>query len=261
LIICISCCTFPAQISAENIPEEALELKEEGDKAVMRGDMEGAVRFYDKALKIYQDFPEVLYFLGLTYDLDFEDLVNAIYYYRRYLEVAPDGEQAPEVLSRLKDAEKRHEERKKELGLFEEPLKAKSPAEPESEEVPSKATSSPPVAPTIPEPVQEPSLPSKVTSSLETGNLITLQMEERILKYELKLRVWEREGFVDRFNELARKRVSPLKGDIAGQREALRLERKKVTDFINYQDEAVQMFFEKAVFIGIFNMGIELPLS
>ncbi len=46
----------------------------------MRGDMEEAVRFYDKALRIYPDFPR-FYFLGLTYDLDFEDLVNAIYYY------------------------------------------------------------------------------------------------------------------------------------------------------------------------------------
>ncbi len=36
------------------------------------------------------------------------------------------------------------------------------------------------------------------------------------------------------------------------------MERKKVTDFINYQDEAIEMFFERAIFIGIFNLGIEL---
>ncbi|MGA1864267.1 MAG: tetratricopeptide repeat protein [bacterium] len=257
LIICVSFWILPPQSQAQVIPEEALELKEEGDRAVMRGDMEEAVRFYDKALRIYPDFPEVLYFLGLTYDLDFEDLVNAIYYYRRYLEVAPNGDQAPEVASRLKDAEIRHEERKRELGLVEEPSKPKPPAKPDSEEMPSKAVSPPPVAPPVPEP-EKTSLPSKVISSLETGNIITLQLEDRILKYELKLRVWEREGFVDRFNELARKRISPLEEDIAGQREALRIERKKTTDFINYQDEAIQMFFEKAVFIGIFNLGIEL---
>lgn len=258
LIICISLWRLPSPSMAQSIPEEALDLKEEGDRAVMRGDMEEAVRFYDKALRIYPDFPEVLYFLGLTYDLDFEDLVNAIYYYQRYLEVAPNGAQASEVLSRLKDAENRHDERKRELGLIEEPLKPESPGKTDLKEGPSEVESPPPVTPTIPDPVQKPSLPSKVTSSLETGNIITLQMEERILKYEIKLRVWEREGFVDRFNELARKRSSPLEEDIAGQREALRMERKKVTDFINYQEEAIEMFFEKAIFIGIFNLGIEL---
>jgi tetratricopeptide (TPR) repeat protein len=258
LVLCISFWTLPSQIPAQTIPEEALELKEEGDRAVMRGDMEEAVRFYDKALRIYPNFPEVLYFLGLTYDLDFEDLVNAIYYYRRYLEVAPNGAQASEVSSRLQDAEKRHEERKRELGLVEEPLTQPPPERPVIEEPPSKVDSPAPVAPIIPEPSQKPSAPSKVISGREMGNIITLQMEERILKYELKLRVWEREGFVDRFNELARKRGSPLEEDIAGQREALRTERKKVTDFINYQDEAIEMFFEKAVFIGIFNLGIEL---
>jgi tetratricopeptide (TPR) repeat protein len=258
LIICISFWILPSSTPAERIPEEALELKEEGDRAVMRGDMEEAVRFYDKALRIYPNFPEVIYFLGLTYDLDFEDLVNAIYYYRRYLEVAPNGAQASEVSSRLQDAEKRHEERKRELGLVEEPPKPALPGKQDLEEPQPKVDSPPPAAPIIPEPVQKPSIPSKVISDRKTDNIITLQMEERILKYELKLRVWEREGFIDRFNELARKRGSPLEEDIAGLREALRMERKKVTDFINYQDEAIEFLFEKAVFIGIFNLGIEL---
>lgn len=258
LILCISFCILPSQILAQNIPEKALELKEEGDRAVMRGDVEEAVRLYDKSLRIYPDFPEVVYFLGLTYDLDFEDLVNAIYYYRRYLEIAPNGAQASEVLSRLQDAEKRHEERKRELGLVEEPSTQPHPKRPVLEEPPYRVGSPTSVAPIIPEPSPKPSTPSKVISGQHTGNIITFQIEERILKYELKLRVWEREGFVDRFNELARKRSSPLEEDVAGQREALRMERRKVTDFINYQEEAIEMLFEKAVFIGIFNLGIEL---
>lgn len=258
LILCISFWTLPSPLLAQSIPEEALELKEEGDRAIMRGDIEEAIRFYDKALGIYPDFPEVIYFLGLTYDMDFEDLVNAIYYYRRYLEIAPNGAQAAEVLKRLKAAETLHEERKRELGFVEEPPTQPPPEEHGLEEPPPKVVSPPPSVPIIPESPQKQPIPSKVSYGQDLGNAITFQMEERILKYELKLRVWEREGFVDRFNELARKRGSPLEEDIAGQREALRMERKKVTDFINYRDEAIEMFFEKAVFIGIFNLGIEL---
>ncbi len=67
-----------------------------------------------------------------------------------------------------------------------------------------------PVTPTIPDPFKN--LNPFKGHFRKTGNIITLQMEERILKYEIKLRVWEREGFVDRFNELARKRSSPLEG-------------------------------------------------
>ncbi|MGA1796595.1 MAG: hypothetical protein ACMUIL_12125, partial [bacterium] len=68
----------PSPAPAQMIPEEALRLKEEGDRAIMRGAMEEAVSFYEQALRIYPDLPDVLYFLGLTYDLDFQDMVNAI---------------------------------------------------------------------------------------------------------------------------------------------------------------------------------------
>jgi len=221
-------------------------LKEQGDRAIMRGATQEAVSFYEKALRIYPDIPDVVYFLGITYDLDLEDLVNAIYYYRRYLEIAPRGTQSAEVSSLLRKAEKRLDERKRQLGLVEEPQPP--PAMVSREEPP------PPQAPT---PSQPPSKRREPTPRKE-GDVVTLQLQESLLKYDLKLRVWEREGFVDRFNELALKRASPLEEDIAGQREALRAERKLVTDFINYQEEAIGILLKRAVLMGITSLGVEL---
>ncbi|MGA1844604.1 MAG: hypothetical protein ACMUIS_08590 [bacterium] len=235
----------PSRVPAQMIPEEALRLKEEGDRAIMRGAMEEAVSFYEQALRIYPDLPDVLYFLGLTYDLDFQDLVNAIYYYRRYLEIAPQGPQSAEVAGLLRKAERRLEERKRQLGLVEEPP---APAQGRREQPPPAQATAP-----SPTPVKPPG-----PSPQRDGDVITIQMQESILKYDLKLRVWEREGFVDRFNELARKRSSPLEEDIAGQRESLRMERKLVTDFINYQEEAIDILLKRAVLRGIVSLGVEL---
>jgi hypothetical protein len=236
----------PARVSAQAIPEEALMLKEQGDRAIMRGATQEAISFYEKALRIYPDIPDVVYFLGITYDLDLEDMVNAIYYYRRYLEIAPRGAQSAEVSSLLMKAEKRLDERKRQLGLVEEA--PPPPAAAGREEPPPPQAPAPPV----------PNSTRRETAPQKGGDVITLQLEESLLKYDLKLRVWEREGFVDRFNELARKRSSPLEEDVAGQREALRAERKLVTDFINYQDEAIGILLKRAVLMGIASLGIEL---
>ena len=249
LTLCLSLSLFPLPSVAQRIPEEALILKEDGDRAMMRGDIEQAVRAYEKALRIYPDLPDVIYFLGLTYDLDFEDLDNAVYYYRRYLELTPQGGQSREVLNRLKKAEKRLEDRKKALGLIEEPPaiepeKRRDAAERPPEKIPSEAITT-----------QAPQAPSPSADRTDT---ITFQMQESILKYDIKLGVWEREGFVKRFNELAQKRISPLEEDIATQRENLRMERARITEFINYQEEAIDILLEIAVLRGISTLGIQL---
>ncbi|MGA1790237.1 MAG: tetratricopeptide repeat protein [bacterium] len=252
LMLNLFCFILPHPIPAQSIPEKALILKEDGDRAIMRGDMEEAVRLYEQALRIHPDFPDAVYFLGLTYDLDFEDPVNAVYYYRRYLELEPNGKESAEVLGLLRKAEKRLEERKRALGFVEEPSGKAAETKGGFVETPPQAQTSPTITSELPE------APIKAIQKDKTDNVITFQMQENILKYDIKLRVWEREGFIDGFNELARKRVSPLEEDIAGQRETLRMERKRVTDFINYQEEAVELLLKKAVFHGISALGIEL---
>lgn len=252
LMLSLFCYMVPCPIPAQSIPEKALILKEDGDRAIMRGDIEEAVRLYEQALRTHPDFPDVVYFLGLTYDLDFEDPVNAVYYYRRYLELEPNGKESAEVLSLLKKAEKRLEERKRALGFEEEPSGKAAETKSGFGEPPPETLTSPTITSELPD------APIKAVRKDKTDNVITFQMQENILKYDIKLRVWEREGFIDSFNELARKRVSPLEEDIAGQRETLRIERKRVTDFINYQEEGIELLLKKAVFQGISVLGIEL---
>ena len=53
IVLFIGFWTLSAQISAQDVPEEALILKEQGDRAIMRNEMEQAVGYYEKALSIY----------------------------------------------------------------------------------------------------------------------------------------------------------------------------------------------------------------
>ena len=59
-----------------------------------------------------------------------------------------------------------------------------------------------------------------------------------ILKYNIKITVWKREGYIKKFNNLALARGSSLTNDIAEAREQLRLKRERLTQFINYPLEA-----------------------
>ncbi len=242
----------PTLLFSQFIPDEAIELKIKGDKA---RDLNETVDFYEKALKIHPDFPEVLYNLGLIYDKDFKDTVNAIYYYRRYLELEPRGTNSSEVLYLLKDAERRLEEKKSELGLTEidkirGTRRIRRVEPPASTEKPK---------PPVPEP-SAPATPSQITISAQKGDdqVITITINKKIHKYSLKLDVWEREGFIEQFNKLGEARYSPLEYDIAGAREALRRDRARVTEFINYTDEGINVLLKEAVLRGIAYWGIEL---
>ncbi|MBN2372379.1 tetratricopeptide repeat protein [bacterium] len=246
---------------AQMIPDEALFLKEQGDRAITKGDIRQGASFYERALRVYPDFPIVVYYLGLTYDLDFDDPINAIYYYRRYLELEPYGPYSSEVSNRLKSAEERVEERKIGSGIIERGKEPEDKKEPES--FTRRGTKTPVASTTQPRPsdLNELGVPKSFDQDMlvhKKDNVLTLQIKEKLLKYDLKLAVWDREGFIDKFNELAQMRASPLEMDIAGKREALRVERKKVTDFIDYQNEALNALFKKANLKGMSSLGIEL---
>ncbi|MCL6583309.1 MAG: tetratricopeptide repeat protein [bacterium] len=109
---------------------------------------------------------------------------------------------------------------------------------------------------------QKSSLSGKGRSASEAGaseQFISRSIEGKILKYTIKLAVWQREGFIDKFNELALARGSYLTNNVSEVRAKLREERQKVTEFIDYAKEAEQMMLRQLLNELIKEWGIELP--
>jgi len=63
-------------------------------------------------------------------------------------------------------------------------------------------------------------------------------IDDKVLKYSIKIAVWQREGYIQKFNELALVRGSSLTSNVSEVRAKLREERQKTTEFINYVKEA-----------------------
>jgi|GEM_PF-3981410 len=109
---------------------------------------------------------------------------------------------------------------------------------------------------------QKSSLSGKSRSASKAGSseqFISRSIEGKVLKYTIKLAVWQREGFIDKFNELALARGSYLTNNVSEVRAKLREERQKVTEFIDYAKEAEQMMLRQLLNELIKEWGIELP--
>jgi len=92
-----------------------------------------------------------------------------------------------------------------------------------------------------PSPSAEPSQKALSESSInKNGNeqYVIRSINGKVLKYNIKISVWKREGYIQKFNELALARGSSLSNDIAETRAKLRLKRQRLTQFINYPLEA-----------------------
>lgn len=284
LIFRLSCFLSPIQILAQSIPEDALIFKEKGDHAFRRCDTKEAVYYYDRALKIYSYFPDVLFFLGRTYELDYDDLVNAIYYYRWYLMIKPNGPDSEEVSKYLINAEKIIERRKRELlGTRDQFIPSKNgitgifnKESSKLEITPASFSSNTDILPRYTSlhviasqkgmacyechtnfyrpPVTSVWFPINESNGVSIFKI----KEKKLYKYLLKLKVWKREGFVKRFNRLTWLSAQSIKVNITSRRENLRLERKKVTESINYRQEGIRHLLERAVLMGMGKLGIEL---
>jgi tetratricopeptide (TPR) repeat protein len=76
------------------------------------------------------------------------------------------------------------------------------------------------------------------SGSPPSEQFIFRSVDDKVLKYSIKIAVWQREGFIRKFNELALARGSSLTNNISEVRARLREERQKVTEFIDYPKEA-----------------------
>lgn len=92
-----------------------------------------------------------------------------------------------------------------------------------------------------------------------SGQFISRIIDEKVLKYTIKLAVWQREGFIQKFNELALARGSYLTNNISEVRAKLREERQKATDFIDYPKEAESILLRQLVNDIIKEWGIDIP--
>ncbi|MEW6378671.1 MAG: tetratricopeptide repeat protein [bacterium] len=109
---------------------------------------------------------------------------------------------------------------------------------------------------------QKPSQSGKVRHPSEfapSEQFVSRTINERVLKYTIKLAVWQREGFIQKFNELALARGSSLTNNIAEARAKLREERQKITDFIDYPKEAETILLRQLVNDFMKEWGIDLP--
>ncbi len=71
----------------------------EGNAAVVRGEMQRAVQYYETALDGSMLSAEAHYRLGLLYEDQLKNQVGALHHFERYLELAPQGQFATDVRS------------------------------------------------------------------------------------------------------------------------------------------------------------------
>ena len=86
------------------------------------------------------------------------------------------------------------------------------------------------------------------------------EIHDKVLKYNVKLEMWRKEGFIKKFNDLALARGSSLSHNIAAERARLRLERKKFTEFIDYPREA-ELFLIRQTLNDILRERWDMDLS
>jgi tetratricopeptide (TPR) repeat protein len=94
--------------SSEWVSQRARELVLQGEKGYQVGRFDEAIDAYSRAYA-YQPLPALLFNLGQCHRQR-GDLARAGFFYRRYLELAPEGRNAPvarELVARLDDAQAR----------------------------------------------------------------------------------------------------------------------------------------------------------
>jgi tetratricopeptide (TPR) repeat protein len=69
----------------------------EGNEAVVRGELQRAVQYYESALDGTMLSAEAHYRLGLVYEDQLKNQVAALHHFERYLELAPQGQFATDV--------------------------------------------------------------------------------------------------------------------------------------------------------------------
>ncbi|MGA1875190.1 MAG: hypothetical protein ACMUIA_06260 [bacterium] len=95
-------------------------------------------------------------------------------------------------------------------------------------------------------------------SNIPPDKITRRSIESKVYKYMLKLDLWERRGYIKKFNELARARGSFLTNNIAEARAKLRQERQKATDGIHYGREAENFLKKRALNDILKEWGIDL---
>ena len=83
-------------------------------------------------------------------------------------------------------------------------------------------------------------------------------IDDKVLKYSIKIAVWEREGYIQKFNELALVRGSSLTSNVSEVRAKLREERQKTTAFIDYTKEAEHFLQRKMLNDLLREWGMDL---
>ncbi len=73
-----------------------------GHQACKRGDYEAGILAYQSALAVY-DSAHAAFNLGVTFEVNMRDRVQAIYYYQKFLELEADSEDSPHVRQWLKE--------------------------------------------------------------------------------------------------------------------------------------------------------------
>ncbi|MGA1823565.1 MAG: tetratricopeptide repeat protein [bacterium] len=218
------------------IPEESQEYRDRADHELSRGHIQEAVQHYRESLILYPVQPDIYLILGQIYEYDLKEPEKGIFYYQKYLDFNPGG----------KDAEKAREfiEKQKKKGIYEK----KYPKAFDVIDTPSSIES-------------EESFKSreKLSDLQQTaGGIIQFNLKNKVMKYQIKINIWEEKGFIKKFNELARVRACPLETDVAAKRQALREERNKVTKNINYRKEAIKEMKIMALLKAMSSIDIDL---
>lgn len=270
-------------------PRQAKSARQSGDIYSKNGEIQKAIEAYEQALKDYPAYAEVYYLLGLIYDLQQGDLKKAITCYQKFLELAPDAPEAVDVrallqsaIGALSSAPLAEEERPSE----DVNVAGEVPSELEdvnaAEEAPSEdvagagpledVTGDRPPENMPEERLYQASLSEKEEQKQEERQnlkplpellpqqpFVSRSINGQVLKYSIKLMVWEREGYTEKFNELASARGSSLSNNISEERARLRSERQKTTEFIDYGKEAEYILLTQMVNELLKEWSMDLP--
>ncbi len=214
-------------------PQEALSAKEAGDNYSHQGNIQEGIKAYERALQIYPLFAEVYYLLGMIYDMDQGRPEEGIKLYQKFLELAPDSPEAETVRFLIENAQQILSGSSSSTSIV-------------KKEDPQKIVTAPTTVKESPSPSQ--------------NKYIQRSIKTKVLKYTLKLNVWKREGFIEKFNELAMARGSFLTNDISKKRLQLRLDRQICTEHIDYQQEA-EIFVQRQILNDLLEEEMSIFLS
>jgi hypothetical protein len=168
LTLCAACVLVWARVAraAELTPAQKLEMKQLYEKATRAYDVgkyNEAIEDYQKAYEIGGD-PPMLYNIAQAYRLN-DQPAEAVRFYRRYLQRAPNARNREDVERKIADLEKTIEERRKAAAAATPPPLPTPPVVPATPPSPPPA---PAVGPPAPAPANPPSSATTATAGTET---------------------------------------------------------------------------------------------